>query len=147
MRNDFVEMFLHHVVTLMLYGGSYMINMTDAGSVIMYLHDWADVFTSFVRCFTETTLTPLSVASALGMLLSWFYTRLWVFPQVIYWSCFHKDIYHGAGFVSDKFFGSLLSILFILHVYWFFVLLKSIQKFIKVGKAEDLQQRVEKKKQ
>lgn len=146
MRNDFVEMFLHHVVTLVLYGGSYLVNMTDAGSVIMFLHDWADIFTSFVRCFTETTLTTLSVLSAVGMTLSWFYTRIVVLPFIIYNACFITDIYKGAGFIADKFLGSFLVILFILHVYWFIILLKSIQKFVKVGKAEDLQQRVVAKK-
>eukprot|EP00347_Sterkiella_histriomuscorum_P004735 403359308 len=146
MRNDFVEMFLHHCVTLVLYGGSYMVGMTDAGSVIMFLHDWADVFTSFVRCFTETTITSISVVSAIGMTLSWFYTRIIVFPAIIYYTCFQRDIYNGAGFIADKFLGSFLVILFILHCYWFVILLKSIQKFVKVGKAEDLQQRVVAKK-
>ncbi|CDW76728.1 lag1 longevity assurance [Stylonychia lemnae] len=145
-RNDFIEMFLHHVVTLTLYGGSYLINETAAGSVIMFLHDWADIFTSLVRCFTETTLVTCSVVSAIGMTVSWFYTRIYVFPMTIYYSCFDRDIYHGAKFYGDKYFGSLLIILYILHVYWFFVLLKSIHRFTKLGKTDDLQQRVEAKK-
>lgn len=95
-RNDFVEMMLHHVVTLFLYGISYLANMTLGGAVVMFLHDWADIFTSFVRCFTETTLTPLSVVSALGMTISWFYTRLYVFPQLIYIGTIaNADIFQG----------------------------------------------------
>lgn len=50
----------------------------------MFLHDWADIFTSFTRCFVETTITPLAVLSAGGMAVSWAYTRLFVFPFVIY---------------------------------------------------------------
>lgn len=100
MRNDFIEMFLHHVVTLTLYSFSYMTNMTAAGSMIMYLHDWADVFAGLVRCFTETTILPISVFAAIGMTLSWFYTRILVFPFIIYYACFHKDIYLGADFIG-----------------------------------------------
>jgi TLC domain len=95
-----VEMFLHHVVTLMLYGFSYLVNMTAAGSVVMYLHDWADIFTSIVRCFTETTLLPFTLFGITGMAISWFYTRLIIFPVVIYKACFKYDIYNGAGFIG-----------------------------------------------
>lgn len=116
-----------------------MINMTSAGAAIMYLHDWADIFTSLVRCFTETTIINMSVFSALGMTLSWAYTRLYVFPYLIYYSCFRQDMYHGANFIGDKFLGCLLIILYILHVYWFILLIKSIKRFVKVGKADDLQ--------
>jgi len=80
MRNDFVEMMLHHIITLFLYGFSYLANLTDAGAVIMFLHDWADCPTSFVRCFTETTLTPITLVSAAGMVTVWGYTRLYVLP-------------------------------------------------------------------
>jgi len=130
-RNDFVEMMLHHIVTLFLYGFSYLINMTAGGLVIMFLHDWADVFTSFVRCFTETTLISFTLISAFGMTVSWAYTRLVIFPQIIFYACFSGvDIYQGAGFIGDKFLGSLLIVLFILHIYWFYVLIKSIKKFV-----------------
>jgi hypothetical protein len=46
----------------------------------MHLHDWADIPTQFVRCFTETEYVTPSIISAVLMTLSWFYTRLWIFP-------------------------------------------------------------------
>lgn len=92
-RNDFVEMFLHHVVTLVLYGFSYLTNMTDSGAAIMYLHDWADIFASIIRCFTETTIHPITFFGAFGMVVSWFYTRIYMFPYLIYYSCFNRNIY------------------------------------------------------
>jgi hypothetical protein len=42
-RNDFVEMFLHHVLTIFLYGQSYYLHRGSYGALIMYLHDWADI--------------------------------------------------------------------------------------------------------
>ena len=44
-RHDYMEMMLHHLVTMFLYGLSYLTNITLGGAVIMYLHDIADVFT------------------------------------------------------------------------------------------------------
>lgn len=137
-RNDFVEMFLHHVVTLLLYGFSYLTNMTAAGAVIMYLHDWADIFAALVRCFAETTFVAISLISVTGTTLAWFYTRLIIFPQIIYASCFKYDIYQGRDFTGDKYFGILLSILYILHIHWFIIILKSINRYVVKGKADDL---------
>jgi ceramide synthetase len=111
----------------------------------MYLHDIADIFTSFVRCFTETTLTSASVFNALGMTLSWGFTRLFVFPIMIYYTQVPSDFYFYPAALADRYFGVLLSVLLILHYYWYFVLLKSLTRFWKKGTADDLQQRIVKK--
>ena len=93
-------MFLHHVVTLMLYGFSYLLNMTAAGAVVMFLHDWADVWTSVVRCFIETTLMNMTWFGITGMAITWIWTRIYMFPFVIYSGCFKYDMYKGEGFVA-----------------------------------------------
>jgi ceramide synthetase len=79
-RNDFMEMFLHHGVTLLLYGLSYYLNRIECGLIIMYLHDWADIPCSFVRCFSETVFSNITIISAVSMVILWFYSRLYVFP-------------------------------------------------------------------
>jgi ceramide synthetase len=79
-RNDYIEMLLHHFVTLFLYSFSYLTNLTTGGAIIMFLHDWADIPTSSVKCWTETRFSSLSFISAMLMAVSWFYTRILVFP-------------------------------------------------------------------
>jgi hypothetical protein len=61
---------------------------------------------------------------------------------VIYAGCFKYDMYKGAGFLAAQFMGFLLSILFILHVHWFIIMIKSINRFVTKGKAEDLQREI-----
>lgn len=142
-RNDFVEMFLHHIVTLLLYGFSYLTMMTAGGAMIMYLHDWADIFAGVVRCFTETTILPMTLFGITGMATSWAYTRLYVFPNVIWVSCFKYHIYGpDHDFFAVKYFGILLSVLAVLHFHWFVIIIKSIHRYAFKGKADDLQQRV-----
>ena len=104
----------------------------------MYLHDWADVFTQFVRTFTETTFVLPTVISAVGMTLSWGWTRLYIFPQLIM-ACGIGNIYGGTSFLSESFLIYQLGILLILHIYWYYVLLKSLSKFIFKGKIHDYQ--------
>ena len=51
-RNDFLEMALHHIVALYLFGGCYMFNLWEGGSVIAFLHDIADIFGNLTKTLT-----------------------------------------------------------------------------------------------
>ncbi len=134
-RHDYMEMMLHHIITMFLYGFSFMMNMTLAGAVVMYLHDIADIFTQYVRCFCETTYSTLTLFNALGMTATWFYTRILILPYIIYASRITQpDIFHGMGFFTLNFLNIHLCILFVLHVYWFGLLIKAISKFAMGGK-------------
>lgn len=42
-RNDFIEMLLHHVATIILIGGSYLANYTAFGALVVFTHDIGDV--------------------------------------------------------------------------------------------------------
>ena len=53
-RNDFVEMMLHHILTIELYVGSYMCGYMGVGSLIIISIDWTQIFISFARGFEGT---------------------------------------------------------------------------------------------
>jgi hypothetical protein len=42
-RNDFIEMLLHHVATIILIGGSYLANYSAFGALVVFTHDLGDV--------------------------------------------------------------------------------------------------------
>lgn len=88
-RSDFIEMFLHHSMTLVLYSFSYMMGWFKIGSVIMFLHDLVEpplglcVIVAEIHCH-------VAVISFTGVVIwtDWLYTRLIVFPQVIYFGIY-----------------------------------------------------------
>jgi sphingoid base N-palmitoyltransferase len=43
-RKDFWQMFVHHIATLMLMGFSWMCNLFRIGSLVIMVHDCADIF-------------------------------------------------------------------------------------------------------
>jgi ceramide synthetase len=131
-RHDYMEMMLHHIVTMFLYGFCFMLNITLAGAVVSYLHDIADIFTQYVRCWSETTYSTLTLLNALGMTISWFYTRLIVLPYFIYLTATAQP-FHGMNFMTLKFLTVHLCILFVLHVFWFGRMLSVISKFLVGG--------------
>ena len=79
-RNDFLEMLLHHTVTIYLLGFSYMFNVWETGTVVLFLHDSGEITVSLTRLFTETEYKKTTVGVFLSNTAIWFYARLIVFP-------------------------------------------------------------------
>lgn len=42
-RNDFIEMVLHDIITIYLYGGCYLVNVWEIGATIALIHDCSDI--------------------------------------------------------------------------------------------------------
>ena len=63
-KNDFIEMGLHHIVALYLFGGVYTSNIFESGSVVAVLHDVADILTNWCKFWSETTFSNFTVASS-----------------------------------------------------------------------------------
>lgn len=82
-RRDFSEMFLHHVATLGLIAVSFNTANIIAGANIMLLHDFTDIFVTFIRCVQFSTNDKLIKTSWGLMFISWVYFRLYYFPTRI----------------------------------------------------------------
>jgi len=93
-RNDYVEMILHHGGTVFLYGVSYYLNRIECGLIIMFLHDWADIFTGIARSLSETTYKKSTITSMIGLLINWGYSRLYVYPFV-WQKVLSVEVYNG----------------------------------------------------
>lgn len=53
-RNDFLELSLHHMAAIYLFGGCYLYNVWEIGGVIAYLHDIADITTNLLKTSAES---------------------------------------------------------------------------------------------
>ena len=83
-RNDFLEMALHHIVSLYLFGGYYLFNAWETGAVVALLHDIADITANLVKLLAESKFkTSTAVVFVIHMIV-WFYTRLFLLPLFIY---------------------------------------------------------------
>ena len=79
-RNDFIEMGLHHIIALYLFGGGYLLNAWEIGAVIAFLHDIADIFVSIVKFLAETKYNKRAAHIMWIVMLVWFYTRIYALP-------------------------------------------------------------------
>jgi hypothetical protein len=82
-RNDFVEMALHHGVTVYLFGFSYMGNFIIGGPVT-FLHNWGDICMCWSRMWGETKYyNSIAIYSFIVLQFVWIYTRIYVFGKLI----------------------------------------------------------------
>jgi len=128
-------MLLHHLVTIFLFVFSYLANQ-QIGGPVTFLHNWADVALSFTRMWGETKYTNIAIPCFAIMLATWFYTRLYVFAQLIY-SSYTFEIYTKSPYMQPNFI-MLMCCLLMLHIYWSYMFLKIIYGIVFKSKIEDL---------
>ena len=90
-HKDYVMMYVHHLVTILLVLGSYANNYLRVGAVILFLHDSSDVFLDLLKIFNYLKLEGrrgcfIIEFAFLANLLVWAYTRLYIFPVRIVWT-------------------------------------------------------------
>lgn len=79
-RKDFLEMFVHHVATIVLIYFSYVANLIRGGSLILLVHDCADVFMEAAKMFKYVKWQRGCDACFGLFFLVWTVTRLIIFP-------------------------------------------------------------------
>ena len=151
-KNDWAEMTLHHLLTICLYVFSYVMGFVKIGSLIMFLHDWVDIWSPFTKIFVETHYDKLTVLGAVNTWTIWIYSRLIVFPQIVYFGVlvypieklypnYLTDSTDRARYDNSNYFvmslGLFLTFLIVLHIYWFHMLTGAIFKFASKGKIAD----------
>jgi len=129
--SDYQEMMFHHLVTFYLYGFSYVTNLL-IGPVVAFIHDLSDVFITWTRVWSETNIKWMTMHSFYVMICAWIYTRILVFPYVIYVSTVKLEVY-GKSPYMQPIFGMLLGSLFLLHIYWLYFLIKILFNYYESG--------------
>jgi len=134
-KNDYVEMMLHHIITLLLIFLSYMSNYSNVGAAVMFSHDIGDVFVSIVRTVLDLKFPSFVIATAFfTMLAVWIYTRLYVFPMDILYVAVTSNNTHDIY----VFLVGMLFILQVLNIYWFIMFARIAYNFVYKRTKEDI---------
>ena len=139
-RNDFIEMALHHLVTVYLLIGQYLMNLLAIGSGILFLHDLSDIFVCIVKLAGETEYDALAALCMIVHMIVWAHTRLITFGYTIYQLATSDAV---IGTYAKSIFVYLLCCLFLLHCFWFTLFVRMIYSFATEGVVEDIQQATE----
>lgn len=133
-RKDFWEMFIHHIVTIILLCGSYTLNYTKMGAFILVVHDSADFYIEFAKMGKYANNSLVTNVGFISFTISFFLSRLVILPLWIVPSIWFYGIYTYNCAMAWLF--CALLILQLLHFYWFSHIVKAAYASILVGVIE-----------
>jgi len=144
-RSDSLEMIVHHLTTILLIVFSYLTNFSRFGSVILLLHDLADVFLESAKVFNYTSKAPghhfakhLCDVLFATFAITFFITRLVLYPRyILYTVFFEAPGIFGINWPGYWVFAGLLSTLQCLHVFWFYLIFRMVYRLVTTGIEKD----------
>jgi len=140
-KPDFWEMLLHHALACSLTSYSYVLSYVRLGSLVLLLHGATDVFVYASKALVDTKCRWMLALSYMGLVVTYGYLRIFVFPVYIMRSSFvesqqevERQQLFGWSYLN---FG--MCCLLSLHVYWFGLILKVGLLYGRTGQLRDLQ--------
>ncbi|KAL3097175.1 hypothetical protein niasHT_021736 [Heterodera trifolii] len=142
-RSDHYEMATHHLATILLLFMSFSINFVRAGTLILLLHDSADVFLELGKLFRYAGWDRAVTIDFCVFMLVWISTRLVYFPlKLVRYMLFDApklimETYRWTDILQKpiipRVFLAVLCILLLLHIFWTYLLIKIAIKSVKSG--------------
>jgi hypothetical protein len=141
-RSDFLEMLAHHVITSMLIFTSYAFGFFRIGIVVMNLHNLFDPFLNIAKCCHYAFKGPLHILADVSFgvgAVVFLASRLVMYPYAIYHAWFFTA---GADPIWDATVDEwackiLLCMLYPIHLFWFYLILKVAQKALIGGTVQN----------
>ncbi|KAJ2370896.1 Sphingosine N-acyltransferase lag1, partial [Coemansia sp. RSA 2611] len=148
-RKDHNEMLAHHVVTITLVLCSYAFHFTRFGHVFMLVMDFPDIFLSAAKMFRYLGYDLLPNALFGVFSVSWVVTKHWLCLKMMIsiWTQGTTSVplekrypVYPNSYASYPIVGCLWFVLCLLQVillYWFYLILKVLQKVLIKGEDAD----------
>jgi len=135
-KKDFVEMVAHHIITAILiywaiFQGHYRITI-----VVTFLHNLFDPFLQIAKCVHylvpgNSKWHTISDVSFVVCTITFAVSRLIVYPFAVYCSIVSANVE-----LPEYALNTLLSALYPIHIFWFFMLMKVLKKALAAGTIE-----------
>lgn len=134
-RKDFWQMFFHHMITLLLISLSWMCNLHRVGSLVLLVHDCADILLEAAKLTKYANYQKACDVIFAVFTFVWIFTRLGLFPRIIYSTSVEAKRVVPM-FPAYYIFNTLLILLLILHCVWTYMILQIAIRAIRVGQMD-----------
>ncbi|XP_078483297.1 homeobox transcription factor, LAG1-like 4 [Ciona intestinalis] len=133
-RKDFYEQIIHHIATIALISFSYISNFVRIGSLILIIHDSADVFLELAKCFMYAKKDKWADRFFALFVTSFLFTRLFLYPVFALYPSFVKLRRHIDPWPAYMIMTCFATILQGLHVFWSYLIIKMAVRVLVTGK-------------
>ncbi|KAG2459665.1 CERS6 synthase, partial [Polypterus senegalus] len=134
-RKDFLIMFMHHIATVSLMTFSYVNNMVRVGTLVMCLHDAADILLEAAKMANYAKCQRLCDVLFVMFALVFIITRLGIYPIWILNTTVFESWDVVGPYPSWWVFNLLLTLLQVLHCFWSYLIVKIACKAVSRGKV------------
>lgn len=118
-RKDFVEMFVHHIVTISLIVMSWWANMVRIGTMVLLYHDVSDIFLEVAKLYNYLGWNDISFSIFAVFAVVFIISRLVLYPMHVVAGTFTvAPTFMDSDFPAANTFRLLLCALLILHLLW-----------------------------
>lgn len=137
--SSFYTMTFHHVVTIMLIFLSFYCRHLMFGIPVILTHDFNDIFLNAARFLRESLYPGSASVFFLIMMVSWVYTRIWVYCRHIIWGLVYNALnlteFTRRYLFMQVFFIPALIGLLLLNLFWGFQIIRVfVWRFVKKDK-------------
>ena len=134
-QTDILVMAFHHFCTITLIVFSYYNHFDSIGALILYLHNFTDIFVYLGRTILYTKAPGIiKKIFSVCLLSSFIYTRLFVYGKIIYG--YFAYVNWETFYLKNAFEIALIS-LYILHCTWTYKLIRIAYNSIAKSKFDD----------
>jgi len=128
-KPSFGDMMLHHIITIGLILFSFFNNYARIGTLVLLTHDVSDIFGALTKLTLHTKYSKLTLFNYFGILSTWIYFRLYVYPFKVINSALKQVPYPHHE--KNKFLILLMASLVVLHIYWFITFIMIFVNYLK----------------
>nr|XP_058911947.1 ceramide synthase 3 isoform X2 [Kogia breviceps] len=137
-RQDFLAHVIHHLAAVSLMSFSWCANYIRSGTLVMILHDVADIWLESAKMFSyagwkQTCNTLFFIFSII-----FFISRLIIFPFWILYCTLILPLQYLEPFFSCIFLNLQLMVLQVLNLYWGYFILKMLKRCIFTKNIQDV---------
>ena len=137
-RGDFIEMLLHHILTILLMGIGYFMNCLNVSLLILFVHDTSDLALYVTRICINSRISAIKICSYVSLLVVWSYLRLFVYyREIVAFITFRMPIeIYAINFVILMLFSLLM-----LNSYWLFLIVMAGVRSLKTNSLQETENR------
>ncbi|KAF2359174.1 TRAM/LAG1/CLN8 domain [Trinorchestia longiramus] len=126
-RHDSLQLLCHHIVTILLTSLSWVCNFTRMGSLILLLHECADIPLLLAKIFGYCKKHGLMDKMFVLFVLLWVVTRLGIFPfRLIRSTLLEAHVQENTFYPVYYIFNGLILSIFLMHLIWTYNIIQVI---------------------
>ncbi|KAG7157368.1 ceramide synthase 6-like isoform X2 [Homarus americanus] len=138
-RKDSLQLFAHHVLTILLISCSWVCNFARLGSLVLVLHECADIPMLLAKMFKLCGRKDIMDKLFVVFLLVWLTTRTGLFPiWILRSTLFQAHVVIGAWYPVYYIFNGMLLLLLLIHIGWTYLILRIVVRKVRYNEMEDV---------